>query len=98
MGSPACVLCSICAQPVRGLYAWCQGCGHGGHLQHMEAWFARSTTCPTGCGHRCQLNYLPQREGGGAAKPNPKAKPTEEREPGPEDSYVCGACTADFVP
>lgn len=45
--------CSICNQPVRGLYAWCQGCAHGGHLQHMRQWFANHSKCPK-CGHMCE--------------------------------------------
>jgi hypothetical protein len=47
--------CSVCEGPVRGLYTWCQGCGHGGHLGHMKEWFATSTLCPTGCMHVCTL-------------------------------------------
>lgn len=45
--------CSICNQPVRGLYAWCQGCAHGGHLQHMQQWFENHSKCPK-CGHMCE--------------------------------------------
>ncbi|XP_068633759.1 GATOR2 complex protein WDR24 [Battus philenor] len=48
-------LCAVCHQVVRGLYAWCQGCSHGGHLQHMRAWMQRYRVCPAGCGHFCQL-------------------------------------------
>ena len=51
-------LCTVCHTPVRGLYVWCQGCGHGGHLDHLQAWFSQSTDCPAGCGHRCQANLL----------------------------------------
>eukprot|EP00612_Vaucheria_litorea_P006981 CAMPEP_0171471438 /NCGR_PEP_ID=MMETSP0946-20130122/707_1 /TAXON_ID=109269 /ORGANISM="Vaucheria litorea, Strain CCMP2940" /LENGTH=321 /DNA_ID=CAMNT_0012000933 /DNA_START=1332 /DNA_END=2294 /DNA_ORIENTATION=- len=40
--------CAICHQQVRGLYVWCPGCSHGGHLSHMEDWFAISNSCPTG--------------------------------------------------
>ena len=48
--------CSLCLLPVKGLYLWCQGCGHGGHLGHMTSWFADiSTLCPTGCMHVCHL-------------------------------------------
>jgi len=36
---------------VSGLWAWCQGCGHGGHLAHMLEWFKGHALCPTGC--RC---------------------------------------------
>eukprot|EP00999_Lentomonas_sp_LEN2_P002664 NODE_53_length_2750_cov_104.187571_g34_i0.p1 GENE.NODE_53_length_2750_cov_104.187571_g34_i0~~NODE_53_length_2750_cov_104.187571_g34_i0.p1 ORF type:complete len:512 (+),score=66.66 NODE_53_length_2750_cov_104.187571_g34_i0:1154-2689(+) len=45
--------CSFCHQIVRGQYSWCQTCGHGGHLNHMKAWFEKNTECPSGCGHRC---------------------------------------------
>lgn len=47
-------LCSICHQVVRGIYAWCQGCTHGGHVVHMNEWFSRNRQCPTGCGHICE--------------------------------------------
>lgn len=47
--------CAICLEPVRGLYTMCQGCGHGGHLDHMQEWFATSTLCPAGCMHVCAL-------------------------------------------
>lgn len=46
-------VCSVCELLVRGLYVWCQGCGHGGHASHMEEWFSTSRVCPTGCMHRC---------------------------------------------
>ncbi|KAI4504680.1 hypothetical protein M0802_000230 [Mischocyttarus mexicanus] len=47
-------LCSICHQVVRGLYAWCQGCTHGGHVMHLKEWFRSNRQCPTGCGHVCE--------------------------------------------
>ncbi|KAG2203871.1 hypothetical protein INT46_001123 [Mucor plumbeus] len=50
--------CSICHQTARGLYAWCQGCNHGGHLAHMRDWFITEKLCPTGCGHTCVLQPL----------------------------------------
>ncbi|KAK9751528.1 WD domain, G-beta repeat [Popillia japonica] len=40
-------LCSICHQVVKGLYAWCQGCSHGGHLEHMQEWITKHKVCPT---------------------------------------------------
>ncbi|KAH1017458.1 GATOR complex protein WDR24 isoform X1 [Dendroctonus ponderosae] len=49
-------LCSICHQVVRGLYVWCQGCSHGGHIVHMKQWLAQKRVCPTGCGHMCEYN------------------------------------------
>ncbi|CAK1551402.1 unnamed protein product [Leptosia nina] len=48
-------LCAVCRQVVRGLYAWCQGCSHGGHLHHMRRWMQKHQLCPAGCGHHCQL-------------------------------------------
>ncbi|XP_075977555.1 WD repeat domain 24 [Anticarsia gemmatalis] len=48
-------LCAVCHQVVRGLYAWCQGCSHGGHLHHMRKWMEQHQLCPAGCGHSCQL-------------------------------------------
>jgi len=45
--------CALCLQPVRGVYVWCPGCGHGGHIDHLQEWFAANSECPTGCGHRC---------------------------------------------
>lgn len=50
--------CTICHQTVRGLYVWCQGCNHGGHLEHMRDWFATEKLCATGCGHTCVLQPL----------------------------------------
>jgi WD40 repeat protein len=52
-------LCALCQLPVTGLYVWCQGCGHGGHLDHMRDWFTTvSPLCPSGCGHSCDLRPL----------------------------------------
>lgn len=47
-------LCSICNLPVKGQFLWCQGCSHGGHLQHIRDWLSRSSECPAGCGHLCE--------------------------------------------
>lgn len=47
-------ICAICHQVVRGLYVWCQGCAHGGHLQHIKEWTEANSSCPAGCGHQCQ--------------------------------------------
>ncbi|KAI9486600.1 MAG: WD40-repeat-containing domain protein [Benjaminiella poitrasii] len=62
--------CTICHQTVKGLYAWCQGCNHGGHLNHMRAWFANEKQCATGCGHICVLQPL--------STPQPSASTTIE--------------------
>ncbi|XP_013119356.2 GATOR complex protein WDR24 [Stomoxys calcitrans] len=47
--------CSICGLIVRGLYAWCQGCSHGGHIQHLMEYFSNHSKCPK-CGHLCEYN------------------------------------------
>ena len=39
-----------------GVYVYCPGCGHGGHLEHALEWFGGTQgrpvreLCPTGCG------------------------------------------------
>uniref|UniRef100_A0A6B2KYL6 ZZ-type domain-containing protein n=1 Tax=Arcella intermedia TaxID=1963864 RepID=A0A6B2KYL6_9EUKA len=53
-------LCDICNLPVKGNYVWCQGCGHGGHREHLESWFQANTKCPTGCSHICNLTPTPE--------------------------------------
>lgn len=52
--SSECALCAICHQVVKGLYVWCQGCSHGGHLAHIQQWMAKNKLCPAGCGHFCE--------------------------------------------
>ncbi|KAJ9065217.1 SEA (Seh1-associated) complex subunit [Entomophthora muscae] len=50
--------CTICHKLVKGLYSWCQGCGHGGHLGCYQDWFSPETgfaECPSGCGHVCNI-------------------------------------------
>ncbi|ELR18207.1 WD domain, Gbeta repeat-containing protein [Acanthamoeba castellanii str. Neff] len=44
-----------CHQIVKGIYVWCQGCGHGGHIQHMYEWFEKKkqAVCPAACAHLC---------------------------------------------
>ena len=43
--------CFICHEPVKGVFVWCPGCGHGGHLDHALEWFGGNNEfCPTGCG------------------------------------------------
>lgn len=51
---PKVVTCVVCHQPVKGLFAWCQGCAHGGHISHMQEWFSSRRQCPAGCGHLCE--------------------------------------------
>ncbi|KAL7456072.1 hypothetical protein ACHAWC_008345 [Mediolabrus comicus] len=45
--------CSICCMAVRGACTWCPMCSHGGHADHMMAWFEEHQMCPTGCGCLC---------------------------------------------
>jgi len=47
-------LCCLCQKLVKGLFAWCQGCSHGGHLRCLKMWYQKNTLCPTGCGHHCE--------------------------------------------
>ncbi|XP_054288294.1 GATOR complex protein WDR24-like [Macrosteles quadrilineatus] len=54
--SATCGVCSVCNQVVRGLYVWCQGCEHGGHVSHLQQWFSDNRVCPTGCGHVCEFS------------------------------------------
>lgn len=42
---------------VKGPNVWCQGCGHGGHLIHMQEWFSKHIWCPAGCGHMCEYTW-----------------------------------------
>ncbi|XP_017846940.1 GATOR complex protein WDR24 isoform X2 [Drosophila busckii] len=44
--------CCVCGLIVRGFYAWCQGCSHGGHIEHLQQYFAKHAKCPK-CGHLC---------------------------------------------
>ncbi|TMW69355.1 hypothetical protein Poli38472_001511 [Pythium oligandrum] len=48
------VKCSICQLVVRGQSMFCMTCGHGGHEQHLRAWFETENACPTGCGCWCK--------------------------------------------
>lgn len=48
--------CSVCEGIVKGLFSWCQVCGHGGHAHHLASWFKNNSICPTGCGHHCVVN------------------------------------------
>lgn len=47
-------MCAVCHHVVKGLFVWCQGCSHGGHLQHIMKWLETSSHCPAGCGHLCE--------------------------------------------
>ncbi|KAI4488494.1 hypothetical protein M0802_011600 [Mischocyttarus mexicanus] len=45
--------CVVCHISVRGPSNFCILCGHGGHTQHLAAWFVNETVCPAGCGCCC---------------------------------------------
>ncbi|KAJ2852607.1 hypothetical protein IWW36_000236 [Coemansia brasiliensis] len=37
-------------------FSWCQTCGHGGHVSHMQGWFATHAECPVpACSCECDL-------------------------------------------
>ncbi|VDM31435.1 unnamed protein product [Hydatigera taeniaeformis] len=50
--------CAVCHMTVRGIYLWCIGCSHGGHLDHIREWISRRAECPAGCGHYCEYGKL----------------------------------------
>jgi hypothetical protein len=40
--------------------SWCQRCRHGGHAEHLEAWFRDHDACPvSGCICNCSLSHNP---------------------------------------
>lgn len=47
--------CCVCDVIIKGLYVPCLQCGHVGHADCHEAWFAEDgvVECPTGCGCAC---------------------------------------------
>ena len=48
--------CSLCRLPCKGLFSWCQTCGHGGHALEMREWWKSSEKrlCPEpSCNHVC---------------------------------------------
>lgn len=47
-------LCSICHEPLQGLFVVCQFCRHVFHVGHYREWFAVNEKCPVvGCEHCC---------------------------------------------
>jgi len=48
--------CSICENGVRGVFMVCDACGHGGHLNHVQHWFSKHSSCPSGCGCHCTFS------------------------------------------
>jgi len=48
--------CVLCHAVVKGLFVWCQGCSHGGHIKCLSEWLKKKSNCPSGCGHLCQYH------------------------------------------
>eukprot|EP00761_Pharyngomonas_kirbyi_P002435 gb/GECH01002439.1/.p1 GENE.gb/GECH01002439.1/~~gb/GECH01002439.1/.p1 ORF type:complete len:937 (+),score=186.74 gb/GECH01002439.1/:1-2811(+) len=48
-------VCAISHKPVRGLYMWCQACGHGGHMVLLSEWFSQRHSCPV-CSQRYSVS------------------------------------------
>lgn len=39
-------------------FSWCQTCGHGGHVEHLDSWFTNHDECPIpGCDCNCKHRY-----------------------------------------
>ena len=52
------MICATCTLPVRGLFAFCGKCFHGGHPEHMRQWIAEfKGVCPV-AGCECQCAYF----------------------------------------
>jgi WD repeat-containing protein 24 len=47
--------CVVCHLVVKGVFAWCSGCCHGGHLEHLQQWFLTNPRCPK-CNHLCEYD------------------------------------------
>jgi hypothetical protein len=68
-GSNNNLCCSVCLNPYQVLtvsqfdqersedwFVWCESCNHGGHAEHLAAWFQDFKTCPVvSCRCRCDL-------------------------------------------
>ena len=53
-------LCSVCDKSVCGLFIWCGGCSHGGHLNCLYSSLDTSELCPyPGCDDRCEYTSYP---------------------------------------
>ena len=52
-------VCAVCHQVVRGIWAWCQVCGHGGDMKCMKDWFETrgEKECPFACNHCCTFVF-----------------------------------------
>ncbi|CAD5220468.1 unnamed protein product [Bursaphelenchus okinawaensis] len=53
-GTTFVAICTVCDNEVKGIFAQCKDCGHGGHEGHVEEWFRNFGVCPfPGCEHIC---------------------------------------------
>ena len=49
--------CILCNLVVRGVFAFCSLCNHGGHLEHLKTWFYyHSNCCAPRCGCHCEYD------------------------------------------
>ncbi|CAD5226921.1 unnamed protein product [Bursaphelenchus xylophilus] len=56
-GTTFIAICTVCDNEVKGMFAQCKDCGHGGHEGHLEEWFKNFGVCPfPGCEHICVMN------------------------------------------
>lgn len=52
------VKCSLCNTGVRGAALVCLKCGHGGHSNHLIAWFSEESLCSVNCGCCCLFETM----------------------------------------
>eukprot|EP00094_Tigriopus_californicus_P003033 TCALIF_02921-PB protein Name:"Similar to wdr24 WD repeat-containing protein 24 (Xenopus laevis)" AED:0.22 eAED:0.27 QI:0/0.75/0.69/1/0.83/0.76/13/0/944 len=76
-------LCSVCQNTVRGVFVWCQGCGHGGHSNHLKAWYKENKFCPMGCGHASQPDKPRRAIPGDPPRSDPQGPNNKGRPSGP---------------
>ncbi|KAI9847740.1 MAG: SEA (Seh1-associated) complex subunit [Sclerophora amabilis] len=90
--------CPVCwCRKGHGLWAWCQGCGHGGHERCMGEWWASPVSeggCATeGCRHDCVPGVRRKQREEQIAKSRAKAR--ENRGTGVRrDEWVAGESRA----
>ena len=73
--------CCICFEAVKGIVSFCAECGHGGHIEHMYAWFSSHVECPSGCDCECKLKLEKRRKSHSASGDSSKGvHDTEDEE------------------
>lgn len=75
-------VCAVCHHVVKGLFVWCQGCSHGGHLEHIMNWLKSNAHCPAGCGHLCEYTWKQGNRSRGWCEDEEEEKEEEEEEEG----------------